>query len=341
MSHSVKNINDKLVEQMLRFLWRQWSAVGVAGTEEINDHRIIDPEALLLVSTEFARHDARLFDEILDWLFQYGQRINLKRIFRIRKQYPLGNSEVLLAISSKLCARSSHIKWRSVTEKSLNKKNDGDGHALSSGGLIPLFPKIPYSEKLLASADMDFREQGYYRPAYTPRGMSQPPTPDRPCNLIFKMRALFGCNSRAEIMAWLLTHPSGHPARIARDINYFNKSVQATLNEMASSGHIHASRIKREKHFRLIREEWSFFCDSSDKQGEPPQWVHWAEILSAIQVFYQAINQPGFDEGSELFQTTQLRSVLGDLPYDFVRSAHKNGPDFLPSLLEDVEHLLA
>ena len=127
MSHSVKNINDKLVEQMLRFLWRQWSAVGVAGTEEINDHRIIDPEALLLVSTEFARHDARLFDEILDWLFQYGQRINLKRIFRIRKQYPLGNSEVLLAISSKLCARSSHIKWRSVTEKSLNKKNDGDG----------------------------------------------------------------------------------------------------------------------------------------------------------------------------------------------------------------------
>jgi len=67
MEISLTDTKHKLTEQMLQFLWRQWSALGVAGEPEIVDHWVIDPEALLLVSSEFARYDSRLFDEILDW----------------------------------------------------------------------------------------------------------------------------------------------------------------------------------------------------------------------------------------------------------------------------------
>jgi hypothetical protein len=342
MSHSLKITNDKLIEQMLRLLWRQWSAVGVAGTAKIDDHCVIDPEALLLISTEFARHDSRLFDEILDWLIQNGNLINLKRVFSIRKQYPLGNPDILLAISKKLRARSSNIKWRSVSKTSIHHSKDSVFTNEPASDLIPLFPKIPYNKELLNSADMDFREKGYYRPAYKPRGMSQPPSPENPCNLIFKMRSFFGCNSRAEIMTWLLTHPSGHPAQIARDTHYFNKSVQATLNEMAASGHVHAYRSKREKHFRILKDEWSFFYNSHHQATDPPQWIQWTKIFSAIQILHQTLNQPGIDNASELFQTVQLRSAFeqANIPLDFTTTSHKIGADFIHSLLDDFARLL-
>ena len=38
------------------------------------------PEALLLATTRFGRHDSRLMDESIDWLSQFGRRISLQRL---------------------------------------------------------------------------------------------------------------------------------------------------------------------------------------------------------------------------------------------------------------------
>lgn len=99
MKTSLINFKDQLLESLLRFLWRQWSALGVAGYARSDDNWMIDPEALLLFSTEVARHDARLFDEIFDWLRVNGGWINLQRLGRMQKEGELGQPSVMAALA--------------------------------------------------------------------------------------------------------------------------------------------------------------------------------------------------------------------------------------------------
>ena len=68
MSMQLQKFRDHFRELILQFLWRQWSALGVAGYADGEDNWVIDPEALLLFSLSISRYDQRLFDEILDWL---------------------------------------------------------------------------------------------------------------------------------------------------------------------------------------------------------------------------------------------------------------------------------
>ena len=337
MNHSLKNTPQKLKKQTLELLWQQWSAIGVAGTAETDLPYLIDPEALLLFSTEFARHDSRLFDEILDWLYCNGNTINLKRLFSIRKQYTLGNPDVLLAIAKKLRSRSSTVKWLSVSKKSIHHSNDGKVIAK----LDSLFSQLPFSIEVLKRADIEFHEKGYYRPNFKARGMSQSPAPNQPSNLIFKLRAFFGCNSRAEIMAWLLTHQAGHPAKIARDIHYFNKSVQATLNEMEGSGLVYSRRTKREKHFHINSNDWHAFIHPQ-QQRPPTRWVNWAETFTSLEIIFRTLDNAEAKKSSELLVASHLKTAFeqANLALDFTTSQHQTGTDYLHTLLADFERLL-
>ena len=79
------------------------------------------------------------------------------------------------------------------------------------------------------------------------RSMSQSPDPSRPEAFLLKMRMLFGLSARPEIITWLLTHPAGHAAEIARDTGWFSKSVQAILNDLEASGMLMSHMDGRKK----------------------------------------------------------------------------------------------
>ena len=64
---SQKEFKHFFLENILNFLWRQWSSLGVAGGARSDDEWVIDPEALLLFSIEMSRYEPRLFDEAVDW----------------------------------------------------------------------------------------------------------------------------------------------------------------------------------------------------------------------------------------------------------------------------------
>ncbi|MBW2184803.1 MAG: hypothetical protein JRF49_13220, partial [Deltaproteobacteria bacterium] len=82
---SQKSFKEFFLENILNFLWRQWSALGVAGGARTEDKWVIDPEALLVFSLEMARYEPRLFDEILDWLVVNGKWIDIQRLRGIIK----------------------------------------------------------------------------------------------------------------------------------------------------------------------------------------------------------------------------------------------------------------
>ncbi len=63
---SLRDFSAEFVKRVVHFLWRQWGQIGLASASvEPRDGWIVDPEALLLLSATFARHDPRLFDEIM------------------------------------------------------------------------------------------------------------------------------------------------------------------------------------------------------------------------------------------------------------------------------------
>lgn len=260
---------------------------------------VIDPEALLLFSTVFARHDARLFDEVTDWLQQNGIWINVLRLTRLQSELELGDSTVLGALAEHMTKDSSHSKWRVLAK-----------HTTEIDKPVPLFSHLmtPNQE------DEIFRRWGWLRPKMERRGLSRPPRPNQPASFLLKLRALFGRQSRAEVFAWLLSHESGHPAQIARETGYSRGSVQNVLNELEISGHVFATREGREKHFVVQRDQWRFLLTwSPGENAEFPSWMPWAVLFTMLRRYHDLVAAPAFPTYSADLQAIELNRVLAPL----------------------------
>lgn len=300
MPTSLPNSSEELRRSILDLLWRQWSALGVAGQAAPASSAAVDPEALLLFSSVFARHDARLFDEIADWLQRNGAWINLLRMARLQGEHALGDGTVLGALAEHLTQRSSHAKWKVLARKQ-----------------PPTEPPAPLFPHLLTPSRTDdvFRRWGWLRTQLELRGLSKPPLPNQPASFLLKLRALFGMQSRAEVLAWLLAHESGHPAQIARETGYFRGSVQNVLNELELSGHVYATRDGREKRFIAPREHWRFLLTWSPRgnTAEFPRWVPWAVLFTLLRRFHDLIDSPKFEGYSADLQAIELNRAIRPL----------------------------
>lgn len=296
MKISTTNSSSDLRESLLKLLWRQWSALGVSGHGPAGGRTMIDPEALILVSTIFARYDARLFDEMFDWLRANGTWINILRLTRLQKDHLLGDESILAALADHLTEDSAHLKWKVLTKV-----------AASTSDPRPLFPHLA----VLNRTDEKFRQRGWLRPPVENRGLSQPPRPNQPATFILKLRALFGRQARAEVLAWLLTHEAGHPAQIARETGYFRGSVQNVLNELELSGHVQATRQGREKLFTTRREQWRFLLTwNLDGTGPFPEWLPWPALFSLVRDVHELIDRPDFAAHSDDLQAIELHRII-------------------------------
>lgn len=335
MTVSLNESSAAFTRRLVDFLWDQWSTLGLAGYAQAASTRISDPEAMLLLTTRIGRHDSRLFDEILDWLRANGSWINLQRLRHLLKEYPFADTAVLGAMAECLALKGGSPKWKLLL------------HHLPEP---PMREPEPFflSSAFFGEPHPVFAKWGFLRGSLEFRRMSQPPRTDQPAAFLFKLRALFGNQARAEVMAWLLTHESGHPAEIARQAGYLGRTVQSVLNELAASGHIHALRIGREKYFTLRHDDWRFLLNWSGER-EFPRWTHWAATFQAILQLQDALAQPGLDEKSDRFQAIKLREALelalpalarAGIATQFRTTPNLRGADLVHSLLADLDTLL-
>lgn len=343
MATSFIDSSSRLTEQVVDFLWHQWSSIGVAGHPRTGDEWVIDPEALLLVTTRFGRYDSRLMEESIDWLVKYGRRINLQRLQNLHREWPgVADARVIAAISDILGQQATLRKWRVIADLAPNPSTPESLYLSRDGKPSTHFgPAEPFFEKY-----------GLLCGKLEHRGMSQPPDPSSRGSLLFTLRALFGVNARAEIMAWLLTHDVGHPAAIARATGYFSKTIQQTLNEMEESGQILSVRQGREKMFHVRAQDWRFLAPvttSGENLPPFPRWVDWMPLFAAITRFAEALALPGIDEKSEHFQAVKLREALDEAMPALVRAgiSHElqttrdfRGADLVQSLLADIDSML-
>lgn len=277
MNESLKRFRAELSETVLTFLWAQWARIGVKANVS-GGTRVIDPEALLLLTLECARQDPRVFDEVLDWLFVNGKWINVVRLTSLMEVDEVGSPMVISAVAATLAERDRTPKWKALAAR----------HA-SQTPQEPLFQHL--GEPLQAEGyevDPLWRKHGLLRPTVHTRGMSSSALPEQAslasvANLVFKARALFGVNIRADVFAYLLFRGEANPTRIARELGYSQRRVQDALGEMAA-----AADVVKVRNTGKTRE-YFITPDLKRALGVPPEaaWPDWRALSRAVTAVWR------------------------------------------------------
>lgn len=337
MKTSPDNFRQALLDRTLALLWHQWTLLGIPGHQGTGDEdRIIDPESLLLLTSGVARFDPRLLDEVTNWLRRYGRLVNIQRLKGISGQYAFGNPRVLAALAATVLQNSRLAKWHAIEALAEPRTGDEPLFRNTDGSPMPVFGK----------PDPFYKKFGYFRSPQKFRDDTSPPQVKSPALLLVKLRALFGVNARAEIIAALLTTPSAHPSALARLTAYLPRSVQDTLNEMALSGHVLSARSKgsREKFFSLRPEDWDFLLARPDTRF--PTWTNWPihfsllhDVLQALMEGKQTSRMAMALRFREIFDRHYPALVEAGLAGPLSGVAQESGLEFLETFLTRITHL--
>ena len=303
------------LENILNFLWRQWSNVGIAGGSKVEDLWTIDPEALLVFSQEFARYEPRLYDEILDWLVINGKFIDVQRLRGILRKQDEVTRQLVSAVAYFLTHEASTYKRKWEPLSLLKKADENTQHEM-------LFKKKdgqPYPEPKTES--IIFHKYGFLREDFTLRHMSRPISVSTRSNIRFLLRALFGLGSRAECILYLLTHEAGHPSEVANSIGISVRGTQDALIELSESGFV-LTRIKgkRKIEYWLSQKKWwEFLSGMNYSELKTPVWVDWIALFSALRSVWDVLNEVEKTK-SDYMRSSKLRQAMEKINLEFSKS---------------------
>jgi hypothetical protein len=262
---------DQTRETLLRFAWRQWTQVGVAGDAAVSDSWLIDVEALLLFTFEIGRFDPRLFDEVLDWCVLNADVISvqrLKNLLRITRSWESDTERTVAAFGEIMAAQTNQSRFRALSSRvSLQDAKQAPFFSAWDGSALPVF----------GAADSHFSRFGWQRSPVVLRGLSVASSWETSAALLLRLRSLFGLSPRAETLAYLLTHTSGGIREIARAVNYSPTAILETLNAWSRGGFVVSFGRRGYMLSNDSAKNWSAFLGT-----HPPLWIDWGRVLPSL-----------------------------------------------------------
>jgi len=314
---SQKDFRNLFLENILNFLWRQWSALGVLGEARIKDTWLYDPEPMLLFSLEMGRYESRLFDEVVDWLIVNNKWIDMQRLRGILREKDEIDRNLVGAVAAFLANQGNERKWKNLSQ-----------FCRSYAPNIPSNPESLFYEKngkshpITKTPDPSFLTYGFNRPQLRVRRMTRKMPISSHNTLRFLLRSLFGLGSRAECLTYLLTHEGGHPSEIAKRIGISARGTQDALIELSRSGLI-LTRVKgkRKIEYWLSQERWwEFLSRGSITEIKKPIWVDWIALYTALSQVWAALNEISKEEMSDYMRSSKLRDSLEMVGSEFAKS---------------------
>jgi len=328
MPMQLKEFREALLDRLLTFLWRQWSALGVLGESGAEDKWIIDPEPLLIFSLEMARYEPRLFDEILAWLEVNGQWLDTARLRRILARQ---EGDVLRTVGGTLRYVQDHghgRKWKNIANFCHSRKPP-------MGGLLePLFREklgkfYPRAEG--DKIDPSFQAFDMNRPRIKIQKKAKEVPVNAGANLRFLMRSLFGIGAKSEVLLYLLTHNEGRPREIADSVGLFWLSVHQALLDVSHSGLVIRKPHGKKVEYWLSQKKWWEFLASTDFQfATAPQWLDWIAIFAAFSTLWRAVDEITLRTESDYMKSSKLQDSLEVVAREFSRAGYYVGT--LPSM---------
>lgn len=314
---SQSDFRELFLGNILNFLWRQWSAMGVLGEAKTADPWAIDPEAMIVFTLEMGRYEPRLFDEVLDWMVVNGRWIDLQRLRGILRKKEEALIKLTGAVALFLTEESDERKWRNLANF-CKPKAAGDARYAQ-----PLFcnkngSPHPRSPK----PDPYFLPCGFNRPEVKIRRLAREVLITSHGTIRFLLRALFGVGSRAECLVYLLTHDGGHPAEVAKVIGLSVRGTQDALIELSRSGLVLTrGKSRRKIEYWLPHERWwEFLSKGSVLEIKKPIWVDWIALYSALSRVWAALEEIRKKEVSDYMKSSILRDTLEDVGNEFSQS---------------------
>ena len=257
-------------------LWDQWTAIGAGGHSSKAQPVTwaVDPEALILASSQLFGYEPRLKDAALEWIFTFPDFVSIARIKRMRADHGFGDADEMAGLASIVLATNPSLRsWQSI------EKWRGSPMVSES---------VPHNKRGIAPVSMF-------------RGTEQ---------LVLNLRALFGVSSRVEILIWMYDRGVCGLGEIATETVWFRKTVQKTVSDMALSGMIQpALSSERRKGFLMPTNAWESFFP---KGFSMKQRVSQHFLYSGVFRLLSTLNRGTFESLSEDVGRLLLSEALSE-----------------------------
>src|SRR4030043_1378868 len=313
---SQKDFRRLFIDNILAFLWRQWSALGVLGEARAEDPWIIDPEPLLLFSLEMGRYEPRLFDEGLEWLGVNGRWIDLQRLRGILRGKKKTIINLTGAMARFVTKESGERKWQNIASFCKPHMQGSDkGEPLFFGKDGKSYPPSP-------ELDSFFLSCGFDRPRLTLRHLTREVPITSQITIRFLLRSLFGVGSRAECLTYLLTNDGGHPSEVAKAIGLSVRGTQDALIDLSRSGLVLTRQTGKRKIEYWVSHErwWEFLSRRSITEFKKPIWLDWISLFSALSKVWEALNEISKEGISDYMRSSKLRDSMETVGSEFLKS---------------------
>lgn len=324
----ISELRERVDEQLLDFVWNEWAQMGVLAVPRFESPWAADPEALLLLTLEVGRSDARVFDETLDWLTVNGGLVSQQRL----RNLCVDDDDRKLAGAALAWAGAHQPALRSARARAV----------ASAGELEPLFvPSVRVS-----NPDPVFEAYGLLKGPTQPSGKSQTPRLDLPVNFAFRLRRIFGIGSRAEIVRFLLTSqlPGAETEVVRRASGYARSNVRDVADALVAAG-VAGSYTRGaggDRFYRVDVDRWRSFL----QLDRIPQHRDWPQLFAALRLLRRWLGRPELDNLSDYLRASEARQLMKQLEPDLryagvpVRDAG-TGADYWESFVESVNAALS
>jgi hypothetical protein len=288
----LSTLSQRLSDQLVTFAWDEWAQMGVLATQHRRSAWAQDPEALIVFTLEVARADARLFDELMDWLLVNESLLSVRRL----RAMCIDETDRALVAAT--------LRWLAHRRPRARLGNREPTAAATA--LQPLFR----SGGPVSKADGDFAAAGWARPPLTPSRKSSPPDPMAPINLAFRLRQILGVGVRAEAVRVLLTTdaPRVNAQTLARSTGYAKRNVHEALTGLSTAGVVSAFTVNGEQRYKAGRPAWAALLGCPP--DELPSDRDWPQLLGALRRIFRWSSQPELATMSDYLLASSARDLL-------------------------------
>jgi hypothetical protein len=323
----VSTLSLRLSDQLVAFAWDEWAQMGVLATPHRRSPWAQDPEALIVFTLEVARADARLFDELMDWLLVNESLLSVRRL----RAMCIDETDHALVAAA--------LGW--LTRRRPRARLDNREATAAATTLQPMFR----SGGPVSKADEDFAAAGWLRPPLLPSHKSTPPDPTAPINLAFRLRQILGVGVRAEAVRVLLTTdaPRVNAHTLARSTGYAKRNVHEALAGLSKAGVVSAFTVAGEQRYTADRPAWAALLGCSP--DELPSDRDWPQLLGALRRILRWSSRPELATMSDYLLASSARDLIEgirpDLAFAGIPADLSPSPEnTLQELEEVIERLL-
>jgi len=318
MKTSLKEFKKDFNNQLLNIHWKQWGCLGIGSRLEEEKKWIIDLEALLGSTIFMGQFDKRLFSSALEWLYEYGEWINVSRLKRIGAYYYKDDDKLNVPLASKSIYH--------LVENIIKRRRRVDD------------PKQIQEQVEQYNLPSDYQQ---VLEKFQVRRVTTGPEVQKPPLLSLLLRGFFGVNARAEVLLYLFYAKEGSSNQIAKTIQFDQKIVYRILEKWTEAGFI--DKESGRKYIMSNPDLYSILLKSTDNSVKYLNWINTFHVLARV---LKVLNTKPWENDAYLLSSffrhisEDIKRTARSVDVSFSDSHLFKGEEYLSPFIKDIMNIL-